>query len=85
MRYWRITCSNGYCGCDEDFYVMAESEHEAWIAGEDCLEENYSFYNPDERFVDMRDYNQIEDYYIGLSYDVEEISKEEFEFDENYG
>lgn len=79
MKYWKITCSNGYCGCDENFYIMAENELEASRMGMDYLEGDYSFYDPDERFVDMGDDNQIEEYYDELDYEVEEISKEEFD------
>lgn len=78
MKYWKITYYNGYCGCDEDFYVMAENELEASRMGMDYLEE-YSFYDPDERFVDMEDEDQVQEYYDNLGYEVEEISKEEFD------
>lgn len=78
MKYWKITYYNNYCGCDEDFYVMAENEHEADIMGMDYLEE-YSFYDPDERFVDMEDEDQVQEYYDNLSYEVKEVSKEEFD------
>lgn len=75
MKYWKVTCYNGYCGYDEDFYVMAENELKASRIGLDY----YSFYDPDERFIDMGDDDQVQEYYDNLGYDVEEISKEEFD------
>ena len=30
MAYYKITCTNGYAGCDENYYIVAESDSEAW-------------------------------------------------------
>lgn len=79
MKYWKVTCSNNYCGCDEEFYFKAENENEADCIGSDFLEDDYSFYDPDERFVDLENEEEVEDYYAGLGYWVDEISKEEYD------
>ncbi len=79
MKYWKVTCSNGFCGCDEEFYFEAKNEDEADLIGHDFLENDYSFYDPDERSVDLEDEEEVADYYDNLEYWVEEISKEEYE------
>jgi len=79
MKYWKVTCSNGYCGCDEEFYFEAENENKAYRIGYDFLANDYSFYDPDERAVNLEDKEEVEDYYDGLEYWVDEISKEEYE------
>lgn len=79
MKYWKVTCSNGFCGCDEEYYFKAENEDMAELIGQEFLEADYSFYDPDERFVDLDDEREVEDYYAGLEYWVDEISKEEYE------
>ena len=79
MKYWKVTCTNQFCGCNETFYFEAKNEDEAECIGSDYLEDEYSFYFPDERFVDMENEEEIEDYYNDLMYWVEEISKEEYD------
>lgn len=86
MAYFRLTYSNGYCGCDEVDYVKAENEDEAYAILADGLE-CYSFWDPDSRFVpEMDDGTEeeideaIEMYQADIeerSY-VEEISEEEY-------
>lgn len=84
MKYFKITCSNGFCGCDEVFYTTAENEVEAGDKGVDILENMYSFAEPDDRFLDYDpddkyDYLEALDwYYDNLECWVEEISHEEF-------
>lgn len=79
MKYWKVTCSNQFAGCDETFYFEAKNEAEAECIGSDFLEDEYSFYNPDERFIDMDNEEEVEDYYNDLMYWVKEISKEEYD------
>lgn len=77
--YYKITCTNGYCGCDEDFYIEAENNSDAWDEANEILESNYSFIYPDERFVyDMNDEEELENYAEGVDVFVEEISEKEY-------
>lgn len=77
--YYKVTCTNGYCGCDEDFYIEAENNSKAWDEANEILENDYSFIYPDERFVyDMNDEEELENYAEGINAFVEEISKEEY-------
>ena len=90
--YVKITCSNGFCGCDEDFYEelpdnMTESEIDSYAL--DILYDSYSFTEPDGRFLthssgffdeDYEEYDEDYDEYRGnLCYDWEYITKEEYE------
>lgn len=86
MKYFKITCSNGYSGCDEEFYEVAEDtatiddfEYEDYL-------QNYAFYDPDARFIDPNDFETEEeyeeayaDYQENVSIAVEEITREEYE------
>lgn len=47
MKYIKFTCSNGYCGCDEDFYEMIEDDTDIYLLAQEILENEYSFYEPD--------------------------------------
>ena len=77
--YYKVTCTNGYCGCDEDFYIEAENNSDAWDEANEILESNYSFIYPDERFVeDMDNWDEIEIYEMNVEAYVEEISIEEY-------
>lgn len=77
--YYKITCTNGYYGCDEDFYIEAESEIDAEDEVNEILENEYSFIYPDERFVyDMDDEDELEAYAEGVIAFVEEISEKEY-------
>lgn len=77
--YYRITCTNGYAGCDEDFYIEAESDNEAWADADDICSNEYSFADPDERFIeDMDNWDEIEAYCMNVEAFIEEISKEEY-------
>ena len=79
MKYYKITCTNGYCGCDENFYIQAESDSEAWDEANEICSSEYSFAYPDERFVeDMDNWDEIEIYEMNVEAYVEEISKEEY-------
>jgi hypothetical protein len=85
MKYFKVTYNNGYCGCEEEHYIEAENEAEANALALDDIE-CYSFYDPDFRFVDEDDYEDkvdyllaVEDYQEDIYFDVEEITKEEFE------
>lgn len=77
--YYKVTCTNGCCGCDEQYYIQAESDGEAWADADYICSNEYSFAYPDERFVeDMDNWDEIEIYKMNVEAYVEEISKEEY-------
>ena len=87
MKYFKITCSNGYCGCEETFYE--ETVDDIFVSDFDSLLEdyvqNYSFLEPDSRFVNRDDYETEEEYERAydeyqedISIEVKEITKEEY-------
>lgn len=85
MKYFKVTYSNGFCGCDEECYIEAETEEEAIKIADDNIQ-TYSFYEPDSRFIDEDDYEDENDYYQAIDdyqndiyCDVEEITRKEFE------
>jgi len=77
--YIKVVYSNGYGGCDEETYVEVKDEEEAGI----YFDENadfYSFFEPDERFIDTEDdeaYNLYQQDIWDNSY-WEEVSEEEY-------
>ena len=83
MRYWKVTCSNGYLNCEEEFYIEAETENEAESVGDEILYGGeYSFWEPDGRFIDEDSENwedEVEEYQENCSFWVEEITKEEYD------
>ena len=62
MKYFKITCTNGYCGCNEDFYITAKNESDVWDEAEEILTNVYSFWDPDSRFVDEITKEEYEEY-----------------------
>ena len=76
--YYKVTCTNGYCGCDEDFYIEAESEIDAWDEANEILENDYSFIEPDERFIDIDNEEELETYAEEVQAFVEEITEKEY-------
>ena len=78
MAYYEVVCSNDYCGCDENFYIEAENMTEAEELAGEILEQEYSFYEPDGRFCDTEDEDEVEAYMEGCSADVREISEKEY-------
>ena len=76
--YIKITCSNSYCGCDEDDYFEVKDKTEINALCNECLD-NYSFLEPDCRFIDMDSDEEWDEYEDGLEVTWEEISKEEYE------
>ena len=76
-KYFKITCSNNYCGCDEEFYVK-ENENEIDDIADEILTNYYSFFEPDDRFIDTDDDEAYEDYQENCCVDYEEITEEEY-------
>lgn len=48
--YFKIVYSNGFCGCDEEEYIIVDCEEDAWQYLMDNIE-NYVFWD-DDRFLD---------------------------------
>ena len=91
MKYYKGIYSNGYCGCNEDFYFTAENENEADEIFEDG-KQLYSFSEPDSRFISLdiepgeEGYDEAYDEaYEAYQMDIDEyswfdeITKEEYE------
>jgi len=81
MRYYHIQYSNGYCGCDENIYLSEKDLYDIPIR-EYYLDfiESYAFFDPDSRFCDTDNEEEIEIYQNGIyenSY-YEEISETEY-------
>ena len=83
MHYYKFHCSNGYCGCEENYYEKSEKEvtnDDLWATLADYLSA-YSFLNPDERFVDnLEDEEEVQDYYDLINEDsyFNEVSEKEY-------
>lgn len=78
MVYFKITYSNGHCGCDDEYYVQLNDEEANKI--DYIFEEYFGWYafNNDERFmddVDAEDYENEEDYKTAL-YEREDVYDE---------
>ena len=76
----KVVYSNGYAGCDEESYAEVKDADEARVYFEENAE-LYSFFEPDERFVDMDDDDEVYDFYqqgIWENSYWEEISEEEY-------
>ena len=87
MKYVKFVFSNGYWGCEEEYYYAFDNsitDETLSFLFEDHLN-SYSFLEPDDRFCDCDDETAIEDYYNEVKEDSywEEVSKEEWE--ENNG
>jgi hypothetical protein len=86
MKYFKITCSNGYCGCSEEWYEVAEDTATAKDFDYEDYFQNYSFYDPDSSFIDPDDFETEEEYEEAcreyqdeISFNVTEITREEYE------
>lgn len=85
MKYYRITCSNGYCGCNEDFYEELEDNEDIDVVAEDILFNYYGFAEPDGRFIPGKSFDdeitdeEYDDYQSELCVGWEEITEEEYE------
>lgn len=84
-KYYIFHCSNGFCGCDEDFYKEVNEEENLDELAEDILFNEYGFAEPDGRFIDGKSFEdeiteeEEEEYQSNLEVYYEEISKEEYE------
>lgn len=94
MRYYKILMRNGYCGCEETEIVALPDDENVEKYAYECLINNYSFYEPDSRFIGyMEDYDTEEEYYEeyeeyqnNLTADIEELTYEGYLAErDNYG
>lgn len=67
MKKFIITCDTNWCGTDNKFRALAESESDLWDLAEELAYDNYS------SFFDAQDL--LED----LGYDIDDLSEEEIE------
>ena len=83
MKYFKITCSNGYCGCDETFYYEVDDNTNLDNLASEILWNDYNFYEPDDRFLcyeDEEEYDYAyEEYQDNCEVWYEEVTKEEYE------
>ena len=86
--YYKMTFSNGYCGCEEEIYEEFNTREEAEEYADEYLTNGmYAFYEPDSRFVgNEEDYDSEEEYWEAVDeyqaecgYSIKEITKEEYE------
>lgn len=85
MRYWKITMDNGFSNCKEVKLEKTADNEDLTYYDNEYLQE-YSFYEPDSRFIGEEedyeteeDYQEEYDYYMdGLCVDVEELTYEEY-------
>lgn len=80
--YFRIEYTNGYCGCDVNDYIEAENIFEAEKYAANCLENyisDYAYFCIDESIYEEEYEEAYEEYRDGCTYDIFEITKEEYE------
>lgn len=85
MKYFKFYCSNGFCGCDEEFYKEIEDDCDIDEYAQEILYNEYSFAEPDGRFISDKSWNdeitdeEYEEYEQNLDIYYEELTKEEYE------
>ena len=81
--YFKMTFSNGYCGCDETIYIKTDTTDglEEWAA--DYLNFNYAWVDPGEGMIG--DYDNEEEYFDAVdryredcTYTIEDCTEEEY-------
>jgi hypothetical protein len=87
MKYFRATYGNGYCGCDDDIYITAETLAEAEAYADENIAEEYIFYDDwSQCLYEPEDYDSEEEYWEAVDEyqaeccvkEVVEISEEEY-------
>lgn len=80
MKFYKMTYSNGYVGCDDEEYIRAEDREEAESIAEDGLHdygESYEHCAEGNDFSEgWEDEESEETYYENLSWSLEEVTKE---------
>ncbi len=72
----RITYSNGYCICDETEVLQVKDKEEAKLY---AIENVMSYAESYEHLADISDEEDINYYYDNCTYNIEEITKEEYQ------
>ena len=83
--YFKITYQNGYCGCDEDYCIKANSEKEAEEYAAEAMPDLYCFFEDASQCLnDMEAYDSEEEYWEEFDYyqenctfAIRELSEEE--------
>lgn len=84
MRYYKVKCGNGYCGCDEEFLTECDGELEFMdILEMYCYTDGAAGLNPmdlDSEDFDPDDDISYDEYLEGIADNtsLEEIDEEEF-------
>ncbi len=82
-KYYKVTLDNGVVGCEEEVYFISENGMRgAEQFAQDILTEygvDNEYYAEKCDFGDWRSEEDEEAYYRDLMYDIEEITKEEYE------
>lgn len=87
MKFFRATYVNGYCGCDDDIYIAAETLAEAEDYANENMAEGYIFYEDWSQCLDEpEDYESEDEYWEAVEEyqaeccvrEVVEISEEEY-------
>ena len=78
MKYFKVTYSNGFAECDEEYYFSAINQAAAEEFADECMPLEYTHYEPDEDNEDDYDDDWDDDYYETLTYCVEEVTEKEY-------
>lgn len=82
MRYWRVTAQTMLCGMDREEVFEAEDEKKAEEIAAMITDENASeWWDPDD--VDFIGIDE-DDWFAEVGYDLEEISKEEYDYEKEH-
>ena len=83
--YFKITYQNGYCGCDEEYCIKANTEEEAIKYAGEAMPDLYPFYDDASQCInDIEDYDDEEEYWEDFAayqencdFMITELSEEE--------
>ena len=76
MKYFIGTYSNGFCGCDLEVYIIADSEEQADI----FMAENEANYGYEYAYTtDYEDDPEDASYWENVTYDLREATQEEID------
>ena len=63
MKFFRATYVNGYCGCDDNIYIAAETLADAEDYASENIAEAYIFYDDWSQCIDEPEAYESEDEY----------------------
>lgn len=86
MKYFKIVCRTPYSGTDMEVYMTAEKEEDLYNEAEQLNLQNAESYEylvtgwDDDEFDNEDDrLEALENYYADSNWDIEEVTKEEYE------